>query len=172
MANPVLDFVMSLVRDPEAAARYAENPSQAIQDANLTDVTSADVNSLIPVVSESLSMGAPVAGADVGDVSNVWASGAATSAFDAFSEHVPDQTIDDAHHLVDDVIAGPVDEAAEDHDIGMQTVDAGGFADSALPEEFHIDDSAPPHEDLEAAAHQLTDDHDLNTDAPGFDTFE
>ena len=51
MANPLLDFVMSLVRDPDAAAQYAADPAQAIQAANLTDVTSADVNALIPVVS-------------------------------------------------------------------------------------------------------------------------
>ena len=50
MANPLLDFVMSLVRDPDAAARYAADSAQAIHDANLTDVTSADVNALIPVV--------------------------------------------------------------------------------------------------------------------------
>ena len=37
MANSLLDFVMSLVRDPDAAARYAENPDQAIFDANLTN---------------------------------------------------------------------------------------------------------------------------------------
>lgn len=30
MANTLLDFVMSLVRDPEAAARYAADPAQAI----------------------------------------------------------------------------------------------------------------------------------------------
>ena len=68
MANSLLDFVMSLVRDPDAAARYAADPAQAIADANLTDVTSADVNNLIPVVSESLSMGAPTAGADAGAI--------------------------------------------------------------------------------------------------------
>ncbi|MDT5390903.1 MAG: hypothetical protein QOE04_4544, partial [Mycobacterium sp.] len=55
MANSLLDFVMSLVRDPDAAAHYAADPTQAIADANLTDVTSADVNHLIPVVAESLS---------------------------------------------------------------------------------------------------------------------
>ena len=54
MANSLLDFVMSLVRDPDAAARFAENPDQAILDANLTNVTSADVSNLIPVVTESL----------------------------------------------------------------------------------------------------------------------
>ena len=64
MANSLLDFVMSLVRDPDAAADFAANPEQAILDANLTDVTSADVNNLIPVVSESLSMAVPSTGAD------------------------------------------------------------------------------------------------------------
>ena len=44
MANSLLDFVMSLVRDPDAAAAYAADPAQAIADANLTDVTSVDVN--------------------------------------------------------------------------------------------------------------------------------
>ena len=28
MANPLLEFVLSLVRDPEAAARYAADPER------------------------------------------------------------------------------------------------------------------------------------------------
>ncbi len=96
MANSLLDFVMSLVRDPDAAARYAADPTQAIADANLTGVTSADVSNLIPVVSESLSMGAPTAGADAAIDGNVWASGAATAAFDAFADAVPDHGFDDS----------------------------------------------------------------------------
>ena len=91
MANSLLDFVMSLVRDPDAAARYAADPMQAIADANLTGVTSADVSNLIPVVSESLSMAAAMAGADAALDGNVWASGAATAAFDAFGDAVPDR---------------------------------------------------------------------------------
>ena len=59
MANSLLDFVMSLVRDPDAAARYAADPAGAIADAHLTDVTSADVNNLIPMVTDSMSMAAP-----------------------------------------------------------------------------------------------------------------
>ncbi|BBY85095.1 Rv0340 family IniB-related protein [Mycolicibacterium tokaiense] len=98
MANELLDFVMGLVRDPDAAARYAADPSQAIADAHLTNVTSADVNNLIPMVSDSLSMAAPAFGADAGldDTldGNVWTSGAATAAFDAFAplttEHISD----------------------------------------------------------------------------------
>ena len=90
MANSLLDFVMSVVRDPDVAARYAADPAQTIADANLTDVTSADVSSLIPVVSESLSTAVPSTGVDTAIIedaaSNVWASGAATSAFDAFDD--------------------------------------------------------------------------------------
>jgi len=99
MANTLLDFVMSLVRDPEAAARYAADPAQAIADADLNGVTSVDVDNLIPVVSESLSMGATGGSLDpFGDpfgaapTDNVWASGAATAAFDAFGDHVPFDT--------------------------------------------------------------------------------
>ena len=66
MANSLLDFVMSLVRDPDAAAHYAANPAQAIADANLTDVTSVDVNHLIPVVAESMSAAVPSAGVACG----------------------------------------------------------------------------------------------------------
>ncbi|QLL08029.1 Rv0340 family IniB-related protein [Mycobacterium vicinigordonae] len=90
MANSLLDFVISLVRDPDAAARYAANPAQAIADAHLTSVTSTDVNNLIPVVSDSLSMAGPVSGgtgSPAADHGNVWASGAATAALDAFTPH-------------------------------------------------------------------------------------
>ena len=107
MANSLLDFVMSLVRDPDAAAAYAADPAQAIADANLTDVTIVDVNNLIPVVSESLSMAVPSTGTDavVGDhASNVWASGAATAAFDAFDDHVPTVTVDDAHQMAANIV--------------------------------------------------------------------
>jgi hypothetical protein len=86
MANALLDFVMTLVRDPDAAARYAADPAGALTDAGLTEVTSADVQNLIPVVTESLSHTAPAGPAD-----NVWASGAATAAFDAFD--VPDEVL-------------------------------------------------------------------------------
>ena len=110
MANSLLDFVISLVRDPEAAARYAANPTQAIADAHLTNVTSADVNNLIPVVSDSLSM-AGSAGVGPGtqvvaDHSNVWASGAAAAALDAFSPHHAAPVIQQ-HGPVSNVISEP-----------------------------------------------------------------
>ncbi|KDF00307.1 hypothetical protein Y900_015500 [Mycolicibacterium aromaticivorans JS19b1 = JCM 16368] len=106
MANSLLDFVMSLVRDPDAAARYAADPGGAIADAHLTDVTSADVNHLIPMVADSLS--GPLSGAGFGPAAgagdgNVWASGAATAAFDAF-DHLPAATTaPDVHSVITDV---------------------------------------------------------------------
>ena len=59
MANELLDFVMSLVRDPDAAARYHADPAGTIADAHLAGVTSADVNNLLPMVSESLASTTP-----------------------------------------------------------------------------------------------------------------
>jgi hypothetical protein len=176
MANELLDFVMSLVRDPDAYARYAADPSQAISDAHLTDVTSADVNGLIPVVSESLSMGTPMPGADAGVDSNVWASGAATAAFDAFSDHVPDhvpaRVIDDAHDLVGNVVDQPVDHTALDVGAGLDTVDAGSVDHAAMVDDFHIDDSAPAFDTTTPVDHLPLDDHHFGTDASGFDVFE
>ena len=121
MANSLLDFVMSVVRDPDAAAHYAANPAQAIADAHLTDVTTADVNQLIPVVTESLSAAVPSTGFDSFDAdagSNVWASGAATAAFDAFGDHLPLQGVDDAHTLVSNVVDTQGDHIPAAIDVG------------------------------------------------------
>ncbi|WP_313675495.1 Rv0340 family IniB-related protein [Mycolicibacterium sp.] len=93
MGNSLLDFVMALVRDPATAARYAADPAGTLADAhladpNLTGVTIADVNSLIPVVTDSLSATTPGFG-DAAAAANVWTSGAAAAAFDAFDIHIP-----------------------------------------------------------------------------------
>lgn len=114
MANALLDFVMSLLRDPDAAARYTADSAQALADAGLTGVTDADVQNLIPVVAESLSMAAPshslgVFGAE--SAGNVWASGAATAAFDAFADHLPEPVAADVYAAVIDVPDGPGPEA-------------------------------------------------------------
>jgi hypothetical protein len=90
MANSLLDFVMALVRDPDAAARYAADPAGALSAAQLPGVTIADVNNLIPVVTDSLAAATPGFGVltDVGPATaNIWASGAAAAAFDAFDIH-------------------------------------------------------------------------------------
>ena len=176
MANELLDFVMSLVRDPEAAARYAEDPTQAIADAHLGDVTSADVNSLIPVVSESLSMAAPGAGTDMGADSNVWTSGAATAAFDAFADHIPDQAdqhipdqqFDGSHQVITDMLDQPADTVAVD----VSGVDAGELGQPDPAADFHIDDSAPVADDVQPVDHPAIGDHDLGADAHSFDIFD
>jgi hypothetical protein len=179
MANELLDFVMSLVRDPDAAAAYADNPTQAIADAHLTDVTSVDVNNLIPVVSESLSMAVPSTGTEHltdDPSSNVWTSGAATAAFDAFDTHVPADVIDQAHAVVTDTIHEPdaglsqgID-AVTDADIPAVT----GVEDPSLHFDGPVIDDAPPvdapvHDDF---SHTVVEDHHLDTDASGFDIFD
>jgi len=182
MANSLLDFVMSLVRDPDAAAAYAADPGQAIADANLTDVTSVDVNNLIPVVSESLSMAVPTTGTEglVDDPSgNVWASGAATAAFDAFDafgDHVPDVAVDEAYSMANHLVTEP-DAAVQS---GLETL-----ANAGVPEVASLDDASlqfdapliddapldgvPPVDDW---SHAAPEDHHVDTDSSGFDIFE
>ncbi|WP_066900176.1 Rv0340 family IniB-related protein [Mycolicibacterium houstonense] len=142
MANSLLDFVMSLVRDPDAAARYAADPAQAIADAQLTDVTSTDVNNLIPVVSESLSAsGANTGFGDFGAADpggNVWASGAATAAFDAFGDHVPLDAPNDAW----DATAGRV-------------IDSSVSADQLVSSGPAIDDIGPLNQPLDELSLQV-----------------
>jgi hypothetical protein len=168
MTNSLLDFVMSLVRDPDAAARYAENPDQAILDANLTDVTSADVSNLIPVVSESLSTAVPTTGTDgvIGDMAgNVWASGAATAAFDAFDAQVPVQAIDDAPTVIDDFVDQPEQALQSGLDVLAD--------DPSLQFDDAVVDDVPAIETL--ADSDLSDTiievADMDSDPSGFDIF-
>lgn len=183
MANSLLDFVMSLVRDPDAAAAYAADPAQTIADANLTDVSSVDVSNLIPVVSESLSMASPAVGSHVGVDGNVWASGAATSAFDAFADHVPAEAVVNAHQVTDSVIDQPLDQTLQD---GLDYLDNSGT--DALPANVDgldpspqfdspvIDDPAPAEpafalDDTHGLEHPQLDDQVDDTNADDFDIF-
>jgi hypothetical protein len=173
MANSLLDFVMSLVRDPDAAARFAENPDQAILDANLTNVTSADVSNLIPVVTESLGAAVPSVGTDgiVGDMAaNVWASGAATAAFDAFDDQVPVQAVDDLQSVITDYVDLP-DQAVrsgldllDDADVpGVVGADDGSLQfDQAIVEDLPVDS-----ERSDAVIEVV----DVDSDSSGFDIF-
>lgn len=176
MANELLDFVMSVVRDPDAAARFAADPDQAILDANLTNVTSADVNALIPVVSESLSAlptTVPTAGLDGGiaeAAGNVWSSGAATAAFDAFGDHVPADVVDDVSALIaDPAVAELADPDAPGvagaDDTSLQLDQA--VIDPAI-DQTTVDD-VPTVEDFSDA---LADVEQLDIDAGGFDIFD
>jgi hypothetical protein len=160
MANALLDFVLSLVRDPDAAARYAENPQQAIADAHLTDVTSVDVNNLIPVVSESLSMAAPAFSADLTDA-NVWASGAATAAFDAFSDPILGPAVVDARELVfDQPDVTPLDTSVDQFDNPLP--DAHAFDAAALDQPI----AALESHDGTPAADQMSVDPGFEHQAP------
>jgi hypothetical protein len=174
MANSLLDFVMSLVRDPDAAARFAENPDQAILDANLTNVTSADVSNLIPVVTESLGAAVPSVGTgDLGD--NVWASGAATAAFDAFDDQLPVQAVDDVHTAIADYVDQP-DQGLQS---GLDMLDDAGVPGVVGADDGSLQFDPPLIDDLPAvdlpADRDLSDAVieivDVDSDASGFDIF-
>lgn len=154
MANSLLDFVMSLVRDSDAAARYAADPAQAIADAHLTDVTSVDVDNLIPVVSESLSTANPTAALDgfgAEPASNVWASGAATAAFDAFDDHAFTPTVIDTAPVITDTV-DPLATSADvpsgtdwADDLASVHVDTSVVTDDALSVDHGIAGGWEPH---------------------------
>jgi hypothetical protein len=180
MANPLLDFVMSLVRDPDAAAQYAADPAGAIHAANLADVTSADVNALIPVVSESLSTAMPGTGAEslIGDpAGNIWSSGAATSAFDAFDDHLSVPAIDDGHGIASNVIEQPADSLHA----GLDALDDEGvpmLADADDPStqltSGIIDDAPLVGEATDTDWQSVVDDaqHHLDAGDTGLDIFD
>ena len=112
MGNSLLDFVMALVRDPDAAARYASDPAGVLADAQLPGVTMADVNNLIPVVTDSLATATPGFGTPVDNV-NVWTSGAAAAAFDAFDIHIPPADL--AQHPAPPAVSVQTPEAPYEH---------------------------------------------------------
>lgn len=168
MANSLLDFVMSLVRDSDAAARYAADPAAAIAGAGLPDVTTADVDQLIPVVAESLSSAAPGldatswAGTLPSVDANVWTSGAATAAFDAFGidDSVPVIGLDDVAGL-DDL---PVHEVSTITDDGLGVIQGLDDEYADIPVNTVVDD-IPVHDSIL--------DHEWSApDASGFDVFD
>jgi hypothetical protein len=57
IASSLLDFLLSLFRDPEAAAAYAADPRAALDEAGLYDVEPDDVAALQPMVEDSCSLG-------------------------------------------------------------------------------------------------------------------
>ena len=172
MANSLLDFVMSLVRDPDAAARYAADPAGTIADAHLTDVNSADVNNLIPMVADSLSMAAPtIGGGHVADA-NVWASGAATTAFDAFDAHLPDPAVPDTHPVTADVIQQPADSVDSDHALVADPgTDEGVGEHDTFDSSAHLDESVPEWSDHGGWEHTHVYDSHPGADHPGFEIF-
>ena len=175
MANELLDFVMSLVRDPDAAAHYAANPAQALADAHLTGVTSADVNNLLPMVSDSLSMGAPATDAATAGDGNVWTSGAATAAFDAFTPHDTATA-----HSWSGVIDAPHTAVADSAGVTLDSSDLDPFAGYDASSQFSTDastdsgatDGGVGTDDPAVWAdwhHPVADAHDVDGGHPGFD---
>jgi hypothetical protein len=176
MANSLLDFVMSLVRDPDAAARYAADPQGAIADAHLTDVTSVDVTNLIPMVSDSLSMAAPAVGGDHAADGNVWASGAATAAFDAFDTHITDPLLPDVHgvqtDLIDQTVHAGQDFAADVHPSDFPAIDPSTQFTEPVADHVPADDGGFGLDDHVGWDHPVIDNHGLDADHSGFDIFE
>lgn len=137
MANSLLDFVMALVRDPDAAARYAADPAGALAAAQLPGVTIADVNNLIPVVTDSLAAATPGFGAPTDGglaTANIWASGAAAAAFDAFDIDAPpaEQGAPTISVPPVQVSADPVEDSLGD---AVSAIGPGGD-DPAVPQPF------------------------------------
>jgi len=175
VANSLLDFVIALVRDPDAAARYAADPGQAIADAHLTGVTSADVNNLIPMVSDSLSMANPgggVSGGPVADHGNVWASGAAAAALDAFSPHPP-AAIADLHLPASNVINQPSVPAGAELPTDPRPLVIDPHEPSVLLTSAEVPDSAVDHggfppDDSSLWDHSVAHPHPVEPDHHGF----
>ncbi|MGV0643605.1 Rv0340 family IniB-related protein [Mycolicibacterium sp. XJ2546] len=165
MANSLLDFVMSVVRDPDIAARFAADPDRVLADANLTNVTSADVEALIPVVSESIpSLVTAPATVDLDGLgaatTNIWASAAATTAFDAFGDEVPVSVVDDTPALISDHVSA-VEPAQPQYELDVP--DVGVIGDEIQPAEAPVDDV------LGDAVLDVMD--DVDPGASGFDIF-
>jgi hypothetical protein len=162
----LLDFVISLVRDPDAAARYAADPAQSIADAHLTDVTSVDVNNLIPVVTDSLSMGTsagPASGMPAPDHGNVWASGAAAAALDAFTPHTPAGVVD-SHGPASSVIHQPstpvpVQPPADLRPFGVDSPGASVQFTGADAPDTPVDHGAFPAHDVSLWDHPVAHPH-------------
>lgn len=173
MANSLLDFVMSVVRDPGIAAQYAANPAQAIADANLSGVTTADVDNLIPVVAESFPSTVQSPGLDpFGEVlgepdANVWASGAATAAFDAFDDQLPIQGLDDTHAVVTELVT-PHSADPDLYALNAPVVDDVPVAEPMTGWEYPMDGPDAP----DAPVVPDLDEHTPQSDPSGFDLFE
>lgn len=174
MGNSLLDFVMTLVRDPEAAARYATDPAGALADAQLSGVTFADVNNLIPVVTDSLAAATPGFGASA-DQGNVWTSGAAAAAFDAFDIPVP-PAVDPAAVQPPAVIGSPVVTGLDQASEGFPTLvpPAPAFGETLIHQPLSaviadpidpdwVDDAAAAHPHIDPVIEHHPPDH------PGFD---
>ena len=69
-SNAVLDFILRLLRDEEAAAAYCANPQASLAAAGLGDLCHADIAAVAPMVAES-----GLFGSAAGDLGAILAAG-------------------------------------------------------------------------------------------------
>lgn len=50
IADALIEFILSLLRDPKAAAKFAEDPDRALADAGLSNICVDDVRAVAPVI--------------------------------------------------------------------------------------------------------------------------
>ena len=50
IADALIEFILSLLRDPDAAAAFTDDPETYLETAGLGDICAADVRSVVPVV--------------------------------------------------------------------------------------------------------------------------
>src|SRR4051812_39754911 len=68
VASSLLDFILSLFRDPELAAEFNADPARVLAEHGLGDVDPADCHALIPMVSDfsAVAFGGGQGGGDEG----------------------------------------------------------------------------------------------------------
>lgn len=50
IADALIEFILSLLRDPAAAAQFAAEPEETLAEAGLSGACAADVRAVVPVV--------------------------------------------------------------------------------------------------------------------------
>jgi hypothetical protein len=57
VATSLLDFILDLLSDPEAAADFQEDPEAALEDAGLGDLCAGDVDAILPMLADYAPVG-------------------------------------------------------------------------------------------------------------------
>jgi hypothetical protein len=106
----------------------------------------------------------------------VWASGAATAAFDAFDDHVPTVVVDEVHSMAASLVHEP-DAAVQS---GLDTLANADVPEVASLDEPLLQFDGPVIEDtpihdapqVDDWSHAAPEDHHVETDSSGFDIFD
>src|SRR3954447_9583947 len=53
VASTLLDFILNLLRDPETAGAFARDPQGTLEDHGLGDITSVDIEDIMPVLMDA-----------------------------------------------------------------------------------------------------------------------